>query len=970
VTAPIPFADRELRNPAFTAAQAADLAVRQFGVAAQARPLGSHQDQNFLLENGDQRLVLKISNPAFSHIELELQNRVMAHLARAAPPFAVPAVRPDRNGREIAEVELDGRTYLVRLITFLDGETFQDVPSFAPVVLRELGALAGRVVATLTTFDHPGADRRSPWDVRNARAVVDRHAPGVADDRRRALATAVTDRAWRALAPLAPALRVQVIHGDVTDVNVVATRDPAGRLRPTGLIDFGDATRSWLVAEPAILCSSFLHCDPARALQLAATVVGAFHRVVALTEDELAALWPCVVARAASCAVATEHQATLEPDSDYLAAARHSDWAILDAVAPIPFALAREAFRAACGSPAVLRTALPPAVPLVASRDPTEVDLSVTSDLAPGAWERAADLAAHIVQTPGTAIGRHGEARLPYARPDSRVEPASIHLGRDVFLPAGTEVRAPWDGTLITARPGELVLRTAGLDLRLAGIEPYARSTATAGEVIALIASPPPGAPLPAHLHVQLCTERLDALPGLVPSSLAPAWLALCPDPAPLLHVPETHADRRDVLALRKRHVASPQVHYYEQPPRIERGFRHHLYDTGGRAYVDMVNNVAILGHSHPAVAAAAARQLRRLNTNSRFLYGAMSRFAERLAALAPDGLDSVFLVNSGSEANDLALRLIRKATAARDALCIAGSYHGWTQATYDVSTSLVDNPRSAAARPPWIHVLEAPSIYRGRFRGPDAAARHAEVVVARIQELRAAGVRIAGVICEPLAGNAGGEPLPAGYLRAVYAAVRGAGGLCVADEVQVGYGRLGESFWAFELQGVVPDVITIGKATGNGHPVAAVITRRALADGFGQDAPWFSSVGGSPVSCEVGIAVLDAIRDEGLQDNARVVGAYLRRRLEGLVERYPICGAVHGMGLYLGLELVRDRETRTPAADEAHALCERMRELGVIVQPTGDFDNVLKIKPPLCFTAESAEFFADTLGHVLDTGW
>jgi Ser/Thr protein kinase RdoA (MazF antagonist) len=210
VTAPIPFTDRE-RNPAFTAAQAADLAVRLFGVAARARPLGSHQDQNFLLEDGDQRLVLKISNPAFSHIELELQNRVMAHLARAAPPFAVPAVRPDRNGREIAEVELDGRTHLVRLITFLDGETFQDVPSFAPVVLRELGALAGRVVAALATFDHLGADRRSPWDVRSARAVVDRHAPGVADDRRRALATAATDRAWRALAPLAPALRVQVI---------------------------------------------------------------------------------------------------------------------------------------------------------------------------------------------------------------------------------------------------------------------------------------------------------------------------------------------------------------------------------------------------------------------------------------------------------------------------------------------------------------------------------------------------------------------------------------------------------------------------------------------------------------------------------------------------------------------------------------------------------------------------------------
>jgi 4-aminobutyrate aminotransferase-like enzyme len=344
--------------------------------------------------------------------------------------------------------------------------------------------------------------------------------------------------------------------------------------------------------------------------------------------------------------------------------------------------------------------------------------------------------------------------------------------------------------------------------------------------------------------------EPLDDLPGLVVPSLGEAWLALCPDPSPLVGTDAAARPARpdELLTLRRRVVASPQEHYYEEPPEIERGYRHHLYDISGRAYLDMVNNVAILGHSHPRVERAAARQLRLLNTNSRFLYSAMARFAQRLAALAPDGLEAVFLVSSGSEANDLALRLVRDVTGRRDVLCVQGGYHGWTTATYEVSTSLFDNPHAGETRPPWIHPVEAPSVLRGRFRGEDAGARYAAAVRETVRSLVADGRPPAALICEPLFGNAGGVPLPAGYLLDVYAAVREAGGLCIADEVQVGYGRLGEFFWAFEQQGVVPDVITIAKATGNGHPVAAVITSCELADAFGRDASWFSSVGGSPV--------------------------------------------------------------------------------------------------------------------------
>ena len=353
--------------------------------------------------------------------------------------------------------------------------------------------------------------------------------------------------------------------------------------------------------------------------------------------------------------------------------------------------------------------------------------------------------------------------------------------------------------------------------------------------------------------------------------------------------------------------VASAQLLYYRHPPQMVRGWRHHLYDEDGRPYLDMVNNVAVLGHSHPAVAAAAQRALRLLNTNSRFLYDGMSRFAERLAELLPAPLDRVFLVNTGSEANDLALRLARTYTGRHDVIAVAGAYHGWTTATFEVGTSLFDNP-AAALEPPAGAAGRAPGQHlprRVRADDPQAGARYAEPV-------REAAEGAAAFICEPVLGNAGGVLAPPGYLEHAFRHVRDAGGVCIADEVQVGYGRLGEWFWAFEQQGVVPDIVTIAKSTGNGHPVGAVITTAPIAAAFHRNAGFFSSVGGSPLS-------LRGRHRRARRDPRRAPAGergprrtHLRGRLVELAGRHPLIGAVHGTGLYLGAELVRDRATAT----------------------------------------------------------
>jgi 4-aminobutyrate aminotransferase-like enzyme len=351
-----------------------------------------------------------------------------------------------------------------------------------------------------------------------------------------------------------------------------------------------------------------------------------------------------------------------------------------------------------------------------------------------------------------------------------------------------------------------------------------------------------------------------------------------------------------------------------------------------------MVNNVATVGHGHPRLTAAAARQWALLNTNSRFHYGAVTEFSRHLAELAPDPLDTVFLVNSGSEAVDLALRLVQTATGRDTVLALAEAYHGWTIGSDAVSSSIGDNPRALETRPDWVRLVDAP--YRV---GADASLASLEAAL---------GDDTAAFIAEAIFGNGGGVLLPDGYLSSVYERVRAAGGLVIADEVQVGYGRLGSHFWGFEQQGVVPDVITIAKAMGNGHPLGAVITTRAIADAFAAEGSMFSSAGGSPVSCVVGTAVLDIMRDERLVENARDVGEHLRSRL--LTLGYP----VHGMGLYLGVEL--------PNGALAASVCEALLARGVIMQPTGDDKNVLKIKPPMVITRESVDYFVDQLAQVL----
>jgi 4-aminobutyrate aminotransferase-like enzyme len=392
-----------------------------------------------------------------------------------------------------------------------------------------------------------------------------------------------------------------------------------------------------------------------------------------------------------------------------------------------------------------------------------------------------------------------------------------------------------------------------------------------------------------------------------------------------------------------------------------------YLYDDTGRAYLDVYNNVPLVGHSHPRVVRAAQEQLALLNTNTRYLHDNVLRYAERLTELCPPPLRVCYFVNSGSEANELALRLARAHTGREDIIVLEHAYHGHTNTLIDISPYKFDGP-GGRGRKPWVHVAPIADDYRGLYRRGDAqaGAKYATHVGEILERARGEGRGVAAFIAETLPSVAGQIVFPPNYLAEVYRRVRAAGGVCIADEVQVGFGRLGTHFWGFETQDVVPDIVVLGKPIGNAFPLAAVVTTKEIAASFANGMEFFSTFGGNPVACAAGLAVLDVVRDEGLQDRALRVGKYWIAELKKLQACHAPIGDVRGSGLFVGIDLVRDRDTREPATEEADYVVNRLRECGILAGTDGPHHNVIKLRPPLVFSEADADLFTATLEVIL----
>jgi len=1003
-----------------TEAEAAQLSRQVYGLEASARTLPGEYDDNFQLTTADGRaFVLKVMHPAREPSFIDMQCQALVHLAESAPQLPLPRVLPNRSGEFFSEITCaDGSKRLVWLLRFLKGTVLAEVRPHAPELLRDLGRFLGEMDAALQSFEHPAAHRQLKWD--SSRAVwIKEYIHEIEGAGRRALVEKFLKLYEDEVVPRVPRLRCSVIYGDANDYNVLVSGPWPQPRKIAGVIDFGDMHHGLRVSEAAI-AAAYAIFGKTEPLKAAAEVLAGYQGAFQLQEEEIAVLFPLMAMRLAVSVTNSAHRKKVIQDDAYVTVSEEPAWHALEQLAKIHPRFGHYTFRAICGWTPVTKAEKIQRWLLANEKSAAsvlEVDLrtspSLVFDLGAGSRLLGAD--PNASETPEltekifgemkraglrVGVGRYNEARPLYNSPrfggagNPITERRTMHLGIDLFVEPGTALRVPLDGVVHVlannAAPqdyGPLVilrhqtgdgeefftlyghLNTQTLDELKVG------QRISRGQEFAHVGTPAENGGWAPHLHFQIILDLLDLgadFPGVAYASQLTVWTSLSPDPNLLLGIPADRfpaqeASFEEALEKRRALLGKNLSISYERPLKIVRGWMQYLYDDTGRAYLDVYNNVPLVGHSHPRVVRAAQEQLALLNTNTRYLHDNVNRYAERLTQKLPEPLRVCFFVNSGSEANELALRLARAHTGREDVIVLEHAYHGHTNSLIDISPYKFDGP-GGRGKKPWVHVAPMADDYRGPYRREDkeAGAKYARHVAEILQRTQADGRGVAAYIAETLPSVGGQIVFPPEYLQEVYKHVRAAGAVCIADEVQVGFGRLGTHFWGFQSQGVVPDIVVLGKPIGNAFPLAAVVTTKDIAASFANGMEFFSTFGGNPVACAAGLAVLDVLQEEKLQGNALRVGTHLKNGLQALQQRHALIGDVRGSGLFLGVDLVLDRTTREPAPLQASYIVNRLRDCGILTGTDGPDHNVIKLRPPLVFTEKDADLFVKTLDAIL----
>ena len=991
-------------RPVLSQAQAEKLARDLFSYDGIASALPSYQDQNFKLtkETGE-KAVLKIFNASDIGNHVRDRAEVLALLAGSKLP--IPHILDQ------ASVKLNGESHHVWLVSWLEGTPLGLVRPITPGLEREVGYLLGKMDLLLKRFDRRLQASVFVWDLANAPETLREHIPYVSTGDR-GLIQFFLDQFLSLVEPRWAALPKQTIHNDGNDYNFLVGPPTESPRQISGILDFGDIVHSARIGNPAIAAAylSMHRDDPIEAM---CTVLKGYHSANPVSEEEVAVFFTLVGARLATSVSMSARQRSREPDNEYLTISTVGALKCLRKLVDIHPRLATYRLRAALGwepvpgsedverwitdhqesFATVISGADPTAKPVYFDFSVGSLEFGPTALTVPGVVE--AEIWSRMGS--GVGVGRFDEVRLVYAGDEylsMSGERRTVHMGVDLFRPAGTPVHAPLDAIVhsfcahherfdyggcivLEHRPDNgPVFWTLYGHLSQASISEMTKGRSVKqGEVFAHLGPFEENGGWIAHLHFQIITDMLDleaTFQGVAAPGQRETWRSLSPSPMHLLGLSDEvntpkGSSTDELLEKRSSRMGSALSIDYEDKLHIVRGYMQTLYDAEGRAFLDAVNNVPHVGHSNPRVVDALHRQMRTLTTNTRYLNSLRLEYAERLTATLPNSLEVCFFVNSGSEANDLALRLARTYTGKSDTVVLDGAYHGNLTTLIDISPYKFDGA-GGAGKPTQTHIALMPDAYRGPYKGMTA---ESGLAYAKSVSSAAEGSNVAAFIAESVPGCGGQIVPPPRYLRAAAAHIREAGGLFIADEVQAGLGRVGSHFWGFQLDddashATVPDIVVLGKPLGNGHPMAAVVTTRAIADAFDNGMEYFNTFGGNPASCAVGLAVLDEIEDRGLQENARVVGNHLLEGLDSLKERHPIIGDVRGVGLFIGIELVRDQDTLEAADTEATYVANRMRDNGILISTDGPLENVLKIKPPLVFTSGNADNLLEALDRIL----
>lgn len=979
-----------------------------YNIQGKAVQLHGYIDFNFKISGEDgSAYILKISRPDEDEGYLDFQQQLLHHLKEKG--VIAPLVIADKKGNHIVSfTDTAGHCRSVRMLSWISGRLWSDVNPQLDVLRFSLGNRCGKLSQALQGFDHPQARRKFEWDI--SESLWTKEHLKLFSEKESALLAFFQDAFEKEHISYA-SLRKSVVHNDVNDNNIIVSEDP---IHPTvkAIIDFGDAVYTQIINDLAIACAYAImgHHDP---LAAALPIVEGYHSAFPLNERELDHLYTAIAMRLVVSVTKSALGKRDEPENTYLSISEKPAWELLEKWRAISPAFARYSFRMACGFHPHPKEkefkdwalqhefSIADLFPAIAKNEAHLLDLSVSSrwigqqadfddlDLLQFKLDRLQRQHPKKILAGGYLEPRAVYTTSEYGRiGNSGPENRTIHLGTDFWLPAGTVVSALFDGEVVTAvndagnkeYGGLIILKhtTGSFDfftlyghLSLASIASKSiGQSIAAGERIGFLGNPQENGNWAPHLHFQLMLSMLGYsldFPGVAYASQIEVWESICPDPNLLfktetLHT-ERHTSNEELINYRKRHLGKSLSLLYDRPLKIVRGAGQYLIDQNGRKFLDTVNNVAHVGHEHPAVVKAGQEQMALLNTNTRYLHDSINTLTEELLETLPPELSVLHFVNSGSEANELAIRMVQAATGERDIIASEVGYHGNSNMTVAISSYKFDGKGGNGA-PEHTHIFPLPDAFRGKYQGENAGQKYAEEVQRQIDVIQGKGRGVAAIIMESIISCGGQIELPDRFLVKAYEYVRASGGLCIADEVQTGCGRVGKTFWGFQLHGVIPDIVTIGKPLGNGHPVAAVACTKAVAEKFANGMEYFNTFGGNPVSCAIAAEVLRTVKREKLQEHALKVGEFLKSGLQSLAKDFPIIGDVRGQGLFLGIELVDSH--KNPLGDRTGYLANRIKDHGILMGTDGPDHNVLKIKPPMVFTQENAAELLFYLDKVL----
>jgi len=989
----------------------AELLNTHWGIAAKMHRLDGEYDLNFLAEDENGKgYIVKVMRAGCEDWLVDMQVKALNCISRYDPSLPSPKVIASVDGAKFLRLTDEaGNERLVWVIERLPGKCYALSAPKSDGLISGIGQVLGGTAKALKGFEHPRLERNFKWDLMQAGWIAAELDCIQDPDRKRLIEEIHAE--FSAVKAKLDALPKQAVHNDANDYNILVAGE-LGAPAVSGLIDLGDMCSAPRICDLAIAAAYVVLDHPNPEAALTALVRG-YHAANPLSAQEIDLLWPLVRARLAVSVVNSTLTAIDNPDDPYVVISQAPAWRFLEHH-KLHGGLLSARLRAACDLPVVdgadrvaswLQKECGNFAQLMGENlsDAPLGSLSVENSTWPqNPFHMPLEEAAHVGEEfeDGGRIwlGYYHEPRLIYAEPAFRKGPwkasdrRTVHLAVDAFAPAGTELFAPMRGEVFVAENrtghldygGVIILRHETPDgdpfYTLYGhLDPEFMQRLKPGDVVEKGASfcrlgdaSQNGGWAP-HVHFQLAltTEGIEAdWPGVGDPDEMFLWRAICPNPAALLNLPDEKvcyqpADKADVLKDRLAHFGGNLSLTYKEPVMFMRGWKHHLFDEWGRPYLDAYNNVPHVGHAHPRIQSVAADQLRRMNSNTRYLHPAQTAFAKRLLSKLPDQFEVCYFVNSGSEANELALRLARAHTGAKGMVTPDHGYHGNTTGAVDISAYKFNKP-GGVGQADWVELIEVADDYRGSFRrdDPDRAKKFADFVDPAIAALKSNGHGVAGFIAETFPSVGGQIIPPKGYLQAVYEKIRAAKGVCIADEVQTGLGRLGEHYFAFEHQEAVPDIVVLGKPIGNGHPIGVVVTTKEIALSFDNGIEFFSTFGGSNLSCRIGAEVLDIVDEEGLQENARLMGARLLEGLGKLEKKFSCVGDVRGMGLFIGLELVR------ADGSEATELCSyvknRMRDHRILIGSEGPKDNILKIRPPLTIEADDVDMILSVLEGIL----